>query len=449
MEIEKQYDEIARCNRCGFCQVACPIFRSTGHEGGVARGRIALLRALVEKRLPWDRQLEEPLFNCLLCGACTANCFPAVETADLILDARSQYLDRVGRGMLHKLLFDRVLPHPKRLRRVARAAALGKRSGLSKVARALGLLRIFGRDFPRAHEIVARFPNRAFRDRVTPGAVEGKGGGVRSSEFGVGSAEPWVSDANSRLPTPDSRLIRIGYFVGCGTDIMCPDAAEATLRLLRRMGKTVHVLENCCCGLPAATYGDRPAAQRLAEKNVALLAEDDLDVIVTDCSSCAAFLKKYPALFPEDDPRRGAAAALAAKVRDLVEILPSNGDVASPEHGENTVVTYHDPCHASRGQGLTREPREVLRSVAGLEYRELPEADWCCGGAGSYALTHYELSRKVLDRKMGHVEQTGANLLVTSCPACIVHLGYGVRKRGLPVRVCHISEVVSGRDPGT
>ena len=96
MAVEEHYDEIARCNRCGFCQVACPIFRSTGHESGVARGRIALLRALIEGRMEWDRQLEEPLFACLLCGACTSNCFPAVPTADLILDARSQYLDRVG-----------------------------------------------------------------------------------------------------------------------------------------------------------------------------------------------------------------------------------------------------------------------------------------------------------------------------------------------------------------
>ena len=108
------------------------------------------------------------------------------------------------------------------------------------------------------------------------------------------------------------------------------------------------------------------------------------------------------------------------------------------------IATYHDPCHASRGQGLIEEPRERLRAVAGLEFRELPEADWCCGGAGSYALSHYDLSQKVLDRKMDRVEQTGANLLVTSCPACIIQLRYGVRKRRLPVRVCHIVEVVSG-----
>ena len=416
MAIEKHYDEIARCNRCGFCQVACPIFRSTGHEAGVARGRIALLRALIEGRLEWNAQLEEPLFACLLCGACTSNCFPAVPTADLILDARSEYLERVGRGPLHKLLFNHLLPYPRRLRMAARAAALGKRSGLSKVARALGLLRIFGRDFPRAEGIVERFPHRAFRERVEPGEVPGSG------------------------------ELRIGYFIGCGTDIMCPVAAEATLRVLRQLGKTVEVLDNCCCGLPAVSYGDRPAAQNLAEKNIQLFSQGRFEVVVTDCSSCAAFLKKYPTLFAEDDPRHSAAEAFAAAVRDLPELIASTAEVSLPEQPEKVIATYHDPCHASRGQGLLEQPRELLRSIPALEYRELPEADWCCGGAGSYALSHYDLARKVLDRKIDNVRQTGANLLVTSCPACIIHLSYGVRKRGLPVRVCHISELISASE---
>jgi len=413
MAIEAHYDEIARCNRCGFCQVACPIFRATGHEAGVARGRLALLRALIERRIDWDAELKEPLFACLLCGACTANCFPAVPTADLIVEGRSQYLDRVGRGTLHRLLFEHLLPHPKRLRLAARAAALGKRTGLSKVAKALGLLRIFGRDFPRAEEIVSRFPAKALRETVPPGVLEGKGD------------------------------LRIGYFVGCGIDVMCPQAGQATLGVLRELGRTVEVLDNCCCGLPPVTYGDRAAAVELAEKNLRLLDPARFDVVVTDCSSCAAFLKKYPSLFEDGDPRREKAAAAAARVRDVLELLsPTAGSpLGERAEGEKLVVTYHDPCHAVRGQGLTGEPRELLRSLPGVEFRELPEADWCCGGAGSYALSHYDLALKVLDRKMDNLERTGADLLVTSCPACIIQLSYGVRRRGLPVRVCHISQL--------
>jgi len=121
MKITAFYDEIAHCNKCGFCQVACPIFRSTGHEAGVARGRLALLRAIIEGRLDWSDNIEGPLFDCLLCGACTSNCFPAIPTSDLVIRARSEYLTRVGRKRVHRLLFDRLLPHPDRLHLAARA----------------------------------------------------------------------------------------------------------------------------------------------------------------------------------------------------------------------------------------------------------------------------------------------------------------------------------------
>jgi glycolate oxidase iron-sulfur subunit len=413
MDIRSQYEKIARCNRCGFCQVACPVFRATGHESGVARGRIALLKALIENRLPWDEGLKEPLFNCLSCGACTANCFPAVATADLILDARAEYLARVGRNRLHRLLFRRLLPYPRRLRLAARAAAMAQRTGLSRLAAMLGLLRAFGRDAARAQMVVDRFPPQAFREKFVPGVFEGEG------------------------------KLRIGYFVGCGTDVMEPEAASATLAVLRRWGKTIEILDNCCCGLPAITYGDRQAAQALAEKNLRLIDAAQFDWVVTDCSSCAAFLKKYPELFEGRDVRNAAARAVAERVRDLVQVLGLDGRAVNATRAGTVIATYHDPCHASRGQGLVREPREVLRSLPGVEFREMPEADWCCGGAGSYALSHYDLAIRVLQRKIDNVERTGANLLVTSCPACIVHLRFGIRQRGLPVRVCHIAELVA------
>jgi len=224
-------------------------------------------------------------------------------------------------------------------------------------------------------------------------------------------------------------------------DIMAPLAAEASIGLMLGIAKSVSVLDNCCCGLPAATYGDREAAQKLGEKNLALFG-DAFDVIVTDCSSCAAYLKKYPELFPEGDPRHEHAKAVASRVRDLVELL-AEAEPAPPERDGTLIVTWHDPCHASRGQGIVEEPRKLLKALPGVEYRELHEADWCCGGAGSYALSHYELSRQVLDRKIDNVEKTGADVLATSCPACIIQLAYGVRLRGLAVRVCHISELLA------
>ena len=214
------------------------------------------------------------------------------------------------------------------------------------------------------------------------------------------------------------------------------------MQLLKKLAKSVTLLNNCCCGLPAHSYGDIDAAKKLAGKNLDILASDEFDVIVTDCSSCASFLKKYPEIFA-DDSRRQQAEKVASRFKDMVELIVPNEPVSvSPENP--LVATYHDPCHASRGQGLTKEPREILNNIEGIEYREMPEADWCCGGAGSYALSHYDLSQKVLDRKMENLKKTDADLLVTSCPACMIQLSYGVRRHELKTRVCHISQVVAG-----
>ncbi len=408
-------EQLALCNRCGFCQAACPIFHATGHEAGVARGRIALLRALVEGRLGWSDGIEEPLFACLLCGACTEHCFPAVPTSDLIMAARAEYFERRGRGAVHRLLFDHLLPFPDRLRTAAKAVALGEQSGLSALAKTLGLLRVFGRDLARSAEIVSALPRTAFREKRPPGELEGRG------------------------PGPS-----FAYFAGCGMDIVQPGAAEATVEILLRGARSVRVLENVCCGLPAWSYGDLEAARRLAAKNLEVLSSAACDLIVTDCSSCASFLKRYPEVFPEGHALHQEAEAVATRVRDMLEVLPtlslSPGTALPP-----VVTTYHDPCHACRGQGLREEPRVVLRSLPGIEFREMPEADWCCGGAGSYALSHYDLSMKVLERKMENLEKTGAELLVTSCPACLLQLSHGVRRRGLPVRVVHLSQVVRER----
>jgi glycolate oxidase iron-sulfur subunit len=225
-------------------------------------------------------------------------------------------------------------------------------------------------------------------------------------------------------------------------DVIQQEAGEATLGLLKKIGKTVTLLNNCCCGLPAHAYGDIDAARKLAGKNLDTLVSEQFDAIVTDCSSCAGFLKKYPDIF-EDDKRREQAKTVAMLFKDMVElIVPDEPVSVSPDNP--VVVTYHDPCHASRGQGLAKEPREILKNLEGIEYREMPEADWCCGGAGSYALSHYDLSQKVLDRKMENLKETKADILVTSCPACMIQLSYGIRRHGLKTKVSHISQVVDG-----
>lgn len=440
MTVSANYDAIAKCNKCGFCHVACPIFRATGHESGVARGRLALLRGIIEKRVEWNEELEDPLFTCLGCGACTTNCFGKVPTADLILNARSEYFENVGKKPAHRLLFEHLLPYPKRLHLAARAAALGKNSGASKLANALGLLRIFGRDLPKAEGIVEKLPLESFRGKIKPKTYEGAGD-----------------------------QLKIGYFVGCGVDVIQVKAGKATFEELKKVGKTVTVLNNCCCGLPPWSYGDVENTKKLALKNLKIFAEADLDVIVTDCSSCASFLKEYTKIFQDDPENLALAEKTVPLFQDVVEFLYTRGEkkaesgqaagdqvgayydphgaggeqqqTAAGRSDKPVVVTYHDPCHAVRGQGIKDESREILKGLPGVEFREMAEADWCCGGAGSYALTHYDLSQKVLDRKMKNLKATDADILVTSCPACMIQLAFGIRRHGLKTKVFHISEI--------
>lgn len=444
MTVENNYDAIAQCNKCGFCHVACPIFRATGHEAGVARGRLALLRGLIEKRVEWNEELEDPLFTCLGCGACTTNCFGSVPTADLILNARSEYLGKVGKKQAHHLLFEHLLPYPKRLHFAAKAVAVGKNSGASKVANALGLLRVFGRDLPRAEGIVEKLPMASFRGSIKPGVYPGSGD-----------------------------KLKIGYFVGCGIDVIQVEAGKASFEELKKVGKSVTVLDNCCCGLPAWSYGDVENTKKIARKNLKIFSELDVDVIVSDCASCSSFLKKYPKVFEGDGQESRIAEKQTTLFKDMAELLASQGVGAKKEDagadavgsyydphagtdddgstaatltksdGKPVVVTYHDPCHAVRGQGIKNENRDILKSLPGIEFKELPEADWCCGGAGSYSLTHYDLSQQVLDRKMENLKKTEADILVTACPACMIQLSYGVRRHGLKTKVLHISEVMA------
>jgi len=443
MTVSANYDAIAQCNKCGFCHVACPIFRATGHESGVARGRLALLRGIIEKRVEWDEELEDALFTCLGCGACTTNCFGSVPTADLVLAARGEYLEKVGKKPAHRLLFEHLLPYPKRLHVAAKAVALGKNSGASKVANALGLLRVFGRDLPKAENIVQKLPMASFRGTIKPGVYQGEGD-----------------------------QLRIGYFVGCGIDVIQVDAGKASFEALKKIGKTVTVLDNCCCGLPPWSYGDVENTKNLAVKNIEVFSKLELDVIVTDCASCSSFLKKYPTVFEDDEHNLQLAKQQHPLFQDMVEFLATRGNAASKEAAESAdigsyydphaadkagsgeeslagdkekpiIATYHDPCHAVRGQGIKNESRDILKALPGVEFKEMAEADWCCGGAGSYALTHYELSQKVLDRKMKNLEDCDADILVTSCPACMIQLSYGIRRHGLKTKVFHISEMIA------
>jgi glycolate oxidase iron-sulfur subunit len=411
-ELEGLYPEVTRCSKCGFCQPFCPIYRTTGNEASVARGHNAHVRLLIEGRLDLSTDLKDPLFECLLCRACVANCPPAVTTPDVVVEARAAYYRRFGRPLVQKAIFRHLLPHPRVMRAAFKPVAWAKRLGLAELAKRAGLMGLVYANLPKAEGILQDLPVQSFSDSV---------GKIRL--------------------VPDKVAHRVVYFNSCGMNFALPKVAEATVRVLVRNNCAVDIRANNCCGLPPWSYGDLDSARNLARGNLRAMAGTDAEVILTDCGSCSSFLKEYGHLLAGDAEYAAQATEFSAKVRDVSEYLASVG-LAESEGQLQAVVTYHDPCHLSRPGKVNAQPRSLLRAVPGLELRELPEADWCCGGAGTYNVAHYDQSMQVLERKMKNVEKTGASILVTSCPACIMQLSHGVRRAGLDVEVLHVTQLL-------
>jgi glycolate oxidase iron-sulfur subunit len=341
-----------------------------------------------------------------------------------MVEAREAYRQTHGEPWLQRFIFRELLPHPDRLARYARLIALGKNTGISGLARSLGLLKIVSPKLDHAEGLVEKMPREFFREQLpalgfTP--VEGLPGG-------------WM-----RFTPPELRGPRVLYFVGCGSNFQVPAEVVGGVRLLQAGGCETTVAPNVCCGLPPYSYGDREGARLLAGANLDLLATADVDLILTECGSCSSFLKHYPRLLAgtEDEPR----SALVEKVRDITEVLP---DLSLPDpRPMHHRVTYHDPCHLGRKQSIRSQPRELLKRIPGVEYVELTEGDWCCGGAGSYNLTNPELSQEILKRKAENVRETGADTLITSCPACVIQLASGVRRAGLGITVRHLCDFLA------
>ena len=422
--------ELLHCHRCGYCMATCPTYRALRDERQVARGRNEIVRQVAGGRLKMLPELRDPIFECLLCGACTETCFSNVKTDEIIVRAREAWQEEHGQPAVQRLIFDQLLPYPRRLTSLMRMLSLGKRSGLAELAHRLGILRWINATLEGANGLVGTMPRRFLRDRLYHM-------GFRRQT--TGGPARWVRPRDAAAPAPGPAVL---YFIGCGTNFQVPAQGEAAMRVLAAAGCELTVVENVCCGLPPYSYGDRDAARSLAGQNLEVFQALDFDYMLTECGSCSAFIKKWPSLLEQDREQADAARSVAARTRDFTQLLPELRLPAGAEALPGK-YTYHDPCHLRRGQGIYSEPRALLTDVARVDLVELKEADWCCGGAGSYNLAHPELSLEILERKMGRIGDTGAGTVVTACPACVIQLSYGARRQPQPLRVRHIAQVLA------
>ncbi len=404
--LQEVSEALLRCNKCGLCLAGCPIYKVTGIEWTAARGRLALLRSVLDNELELN-ELNEPIFNCLTCNGCTDHCPSGVIVDEIIVKARAELVRRRGQPWIRRLIFHSLLPNPSRLNKLAQLLGWLQASRLPALGRSLGITRLMG-NAGKAEPIL---PKIRLRHRIT----------------------------SASSPELEHPKYRVAYFVGCAATSLTPQVAEAAISVLNRHNVEVILPEFVCCGMPAYGYGDSDSALAMVRKNVDLASSLEVDAIIATCASCGSLLKKYPTLLSEDTDYLAQAKALASKVRDISEFLVSIGLVT--EMGTlKKKVTYHDPCHLGRFQKVSEQPRQILKSIPGVEFIEMPESNMCCGAAGSYNLSHYSLSMSVLERKMKNVAQTGADLLITSCPGCTMQLAYGVKSNHLKMKCLELVE---------
>ena len=409
--LEDLRTEIETCMRCGNCQAVCPVYRQVRREPAVARGKVAIAAALLSGELEPDAEVARQLDLCLSCNACTDACPSGVHVDDVILAARAEVVRRRGLDWFKAAVFAAVR-RPRVLSAGAAAAARVQGLALGPGPEdGLGVVRL---PLPRARRpVLPRLPSRPLR--------------------GVAEAAP---DAH--------RDRRVVFYPGCMITYVYPGIGRALIAVLRAAGvEAVLPTQDRCCGIPLLMHGDEAGARAMARAVVATLDALGGEAVLTACPTCGSALKRQiPRLLSGEPTWARRAERLAARALDATEYLA--GAVDLPAAGAaGARATYHDPCHLARGQGVRSQPRDLITRVAGLELAELGSPETCCGGAGSFLLTHPELAARIGARKTTEIEATGAEIVVTSCPGCRMQLTDSLRRHGLSHEVRHTVEVLA------
>ena len=426
-EFQALYDHVITCGKCGFCQPVCPIFRATGREANVARGKVALYRNMLEDRTEIGPDTTDAFANCLLCRACTEACFSAVKTDKVVISFRHAYADRFGRGMLQRAVFRFLLPRPWLMRGLVRTIWALRKTGLPDLMNRTGLIGLLNPKLERALELREGTPGPLLTTRLK-----------RRRKAAAAGAATGASGAAAPL---------VGYWMSCGYNYVLPEVGEATINVLEALGTQVAILDNCCCGMAAFGYGDLDSAKDLARDNLRRLGDlDRYEAIVSECGSCSGHLKEYAELLADDPEWVAKAEALKKKMRSFSEYVQEKGGLPAAAGKapvrEPVVITYHDPCHMTkRYQNVVAQPRQILRSLEGYEFREAAESDSCCGAAGTYGVLHPETSAAIIDRKTGFIKDTGAVIVATECPSCMMQLAYGLKRAGIDAEVLNVSQL--------
>jgi len=404
------------CVHCGFCLPACPTFQSWGEEMDSPRGRIHLMRALADGTMALDAEVVRHFDRCLGCMGCVPACPSGVRYDVLIEETRARIEERYDRGgfdALHRAMLFAILPYPRRLRALAALAFLYARSGVQRLVRRSGILKLLPRRLTQLEALMPDVDGAALTARLP-----------------------------ALTPAASPRRFRVGLVAGCVQRVFFRGVNEATLRVLAAEGCEVVVPEGQgCCGALSIHAGRAAESKEMAKALIEIFERENLDAIIVNAAGCGSNLKDYGRLFEKDPAWAGRAAAFSAKTRDVTEFLASIPRVAT-RHPLAARVAFHDPCHLAHAQKVKDAPRALLAGIPGLTLLEIPDSDQCCGSAGIYNLVSPESSDEIGRRKADRVLSTKADLLASANPGCSLQLARILAERGASLPMAHPVEIL-------
>jgi glycolate oxidase iron-sulfur subunit len=418
--LEENSEKLLTCVHCGLCLPSCPTYRELGNENDSPRGRVYLMRGVVENKINIGDAFITHIDLCLGCRACESACPSSVPYGHLLEAARAEVSEaRIKRGSLTervtRFVLNQIFTRPRLLRMTLGAARLARDSGLARLAFDSEL--VSGRlRFALALLVATRSP-LARRKRT--------------------------SEVDMQEQAEKSKMTaRVAILEGCVMESLFTETNRATERVLVRNGcEIVKVKDQMCCGALHAHAGQIETARELARKNIDAFLKSGAARVIVNAAGCGAAMKEYAALLADDEQYLNRAREFGLKVRDVSEFLMEIG-VALPTKALGRRVTYDAPCHLIHAQRIAQAPIEVLKAIPGLEVVPLRGYENCCGGAGIYNLQHTELSAEILSEKLESIEQTRADAVATANPGCIMQIGAGALMNGLKVDVVHPIELL-------
>lgn len=402
-------DILQQCMHCGLCLATCPTYDLTKLERSSPRGRIYMIKSVARGQMPLSETFAEEMNFCLDCQACETTCPAGVKYGRMVETARVVVEESIHKNkfsvILKRFLLRNVVASRETLKFVSRLLKFYQKSGLQNLLRKIGLLKLFS---SKLFEI----------EKLTP---------IISEKFS--------DESINEVENPYGEIrYKAAFHFGCLMNTMFADINQDTIDVLKSVGCQIITPEDqVCCGSLMGHNGDMEFALHLARKNIDAFLKHDYDFLISNSAGCGAFMKDYAHLL-EDDPLYAEKAKLfSSKVKDVMEFLSEQNiqidykDEIDTELKEK-LVTYHDACHLAHAQKITTQPREVIKSIPGINYTELEEATWCCGSAGIYNVVRYDDALKQLERKMSNIKKTGAKIILTGNPGCMGQIKFGIAK---------------------